>query len=63
MVEASIKNNNNKHWAKKRICLSLLVEQIYCKFWGTNVATYLFLVQILFKSESLLFCKGGVNVE
>ena len=44
--------------------LSLLIEQIYCKFrhlGTTNVATYLFLVQSLFKSESLLFCKGDVN--
>ena len=23
---------DNTHWTKKRICLSLLVEQIYCKF-------------------------------
>ena len=32
--EASIRSRGkaNTHWTKKRICLSLLVEQIYCKF-------------------------------
>ena len=50
------------HWKKKRICLSLLVEQIYCKFRVLMLLLICRFVRILFKSESLLFCKGGVNL-
>ena len=51
-----------QHWTKKRICLSLLVEQICCKFKVLMLLLICSWCKFVL-GESLLLCKGGVNVE